>query len=163
MLPYSFVIYFALLPIQLSVSYVMISCLNILRDVPPMHLCVSPWARFDAEMSARQENNSDCTECSPWIMPEVTPPEACLPRQRSSMSRNGRLQRLLSNIPGWSRRHHGSGNGEREEDSDGNNKRKKPRAFVAISVVSMYLLAAAVLGYATLRGDSTSNTGPTLT
>ena len=122
----------------------------LLRDVPPMHLCVSPWARLDTEMRVRQKENS--SEGSPWVMPEVTPPEACLPRQRLSMSSNGRLQRLLSNIPGW-QRHHGSGGGDREEDSDSNNnnKKKRPRAMVAISVLSMYLL----------RGDATSNTGLT--
>jgi hypothetical protein len=67
---------------------------------------------------------------------------------------------LLSNV-GWSRRSGGdgsTGSGDREDPDLGANGKKKqrPRAIVTLSVVSMYLLAAAVLGYATLRHDASA-------
>jgi len=124
-----------------------------------MFLCVSPWARLAMEESGKQGVRSPL----PWVMPEATPSEASLSRHRASHATvrgNGRLRRLLSNV-GWSRRSGGdgsTGSGDREDPDLGANGKKKqrPRAIVTLSVVSMYLLAAAVLGYATLRHDASA-------
>ena len=123
------------------------------RDVSPMFLCVSPWARLDTS----QSSDPDFSYSSTWIIPEATPPEASRTRYRNSAGGRGRLGHLLSNM-GLSRLGIGGKRGDREDsDHDNIKKKDRPRAIVTLSVVSVYLVAAAVLGYATLRGGM--NTG----
>lgn len=96
-----------------------------------MSLCVCPWARLE---------EGDHAHCgSAWTVPEETPPEASVVRQPSQQQRVGGgagIRRLLSGLQGS----------------------KRPRAMVALSVVSVYLLAAFV-GYATLRGGGVGFSG----
>ena len=94
-----------------------------------MRLCVSPWATLDA-VNGR------------WMIPGATPLSAARPppQQQGGGGGGSGLQRFLSSV--WSR--------------DGGDKHsKRPRALAALSVVSVYLLAALV-GYAALRGGGMS-------
>ena len=126
-------------------------------DVPPMSMCVSPWAEL-------KEISSDGGAMlrTTWMVPEATPPEASILgviKRRREDAKQGpsrsRLQRILSNLPLWSR------GGPRSAALGGNaaSPTKRPKrggaAAVTLSVAGLYILAAAVaVGFVTLRAGN---------
>ncbi|GAX81941.1 hypothetical protein CEUSTIGMA_g9369.t1 [Chlamydomonas eustigma] len=122
-----------------------------LNTLPPMTLCVVPWATWIDE-----------TQC--WQLPSTTPRVIRAVHQHQHQG----LQRLLSRFPGWQAPGWQAPDNEsallsKEEGDDTSSSlrrgvyhnRKRPRVLMALSkggMVSMYVVAAVIAGYAMVKG-----------
>ena len=135
-----------------------------LRDIPPMSLCVCPWATLKAVEvgEARAEGGGGSRALTFWLVPEAPPPEASIiglmQRRQSEQKGKTGLQRILSSIPGWSRRGGAEGRTQEVSTNAKSSKQRMPgRGAVMALTVAGWAVMAAVAAYATLR----SGGGPT--